>query len=121
MEDDWNIKQVVGLVLMLFSGLVGLVALVVFLCTFLKGEVVVVFESVKDIATEEEIASGVQKDTVEVSSHADLGSTTQSLTVKALPATGEGFTRLAAIGAASALAGGVIALMVMIRNRKEEE
>ena len=86
-----------------------------------EGEVVVVFESVKDIATEEEIASGVQKDTVEVSRHADLGSTTQSLTVKALPATGEGFTRLAAIGAASALAGGVIALMVMIKNRKEEE
>lgn len=86
-----------------------------------EGEVVVVFESVKDIATEDEISSGVQTDTVEVSRHADLGSTTQSLTVKALPATGEGINRLAAIGAASALAGGVIALMVMIRNRKEEE
>lgn len=86
-----------------------------------EGEVVVVFESVRDVATEEEIASGVQLDTVEVSRHADLGSTTQSLTVKALPATGEGISRLAVVGAASALAGGVIALMVIIRNRKEEE
>ena len=86
-----------------------------------EGEVVVVFESVRDVATEEEIASGLQTDTVEVSRHADLGSQTQSLTVKALPATGEVMTRLAAIGAASALAGGMIALMVMIRNRKEEE
>ena len=38
--DDWNVKQVIGMVLMIFSGLVGLVALIVLLCTFLKGEVV---------------------------------------------------------------------------------
>ena len=86
-----------------------------------EGEVVVVFESVKDVATEDEIALGLQKDTVEVSRHADLGSTTQSLTVKSIPATGEVITRLAAVGAASVLAGGFIAIMVVIRNRKEEE
>ena len=38
--EDWNVKQVIGMVLMIFSWLVGLVALVVLLCTFLKGEVV---------------------------------------------------------------------------------
>ena len=86
-----------------------------------EGEVVVVFESIMDVATEDEISSGLQKETVEVSRHADLGSTTQSLTVKSLPATGESVVRLAAIGAASSLAGGLIALMVMIRNRKKEE
>lgn len=38
--DDWNIKQVIGMVLMGFSGLVGLIAIVVLLCTYLRGEVV---------------------------------------------------------------------------------
>lgn len=37
--DDWNVKQVIGMVLMIFSGIVGLVAIVILLCTFLKGEV----------------------------------------------------------------------------------
>lgn len=37
--DDWNFKQIIGMVLMIFSGIVGLIAFVVLLCTFLKGEV----------------------------------------------------------------------------------
>jgi ABC-type nickel/cobalt efflux system permease component RcnA len=40
MDDDWNVKQIVGFVLMIFSGLVGLVALIVLLCKFLRGEIV---------------------------------------------------------------------------------
>lgn len=41
--EDWNVKQVIGMVLMGFSGLVGLIAIIVLLfllCTFLRGEVV---------------------------------------------------------------------------------
>lgn len=38
--DDWNIKQLIGMVLMIFSGLVGLVVLIVLLCKFLRGEVI---------------------------------------------------------------------------------
>lgn len=38
--EDWNVKQVIGMVLMIFSGLVGLIACIALLCTFLKGEVV---------------------------------------------------------------------------------
>lgn len=37
--DDWNVKQVIGMVLMIFSGIVGLIAIVILLCTFLKVEV----------------------------------------------------------------------------------
>lgn len=40
MEDGWNVKQIVGLVLMIFSGLVGLVAFIALLCMFLRAEVV---------------------------------------------------------------------------------
>ena len=38
--EDWNVKQVIGMVLMGFSGLVGLIAIIVLLWTFLRGEVV---------------------------------------------------------------------------------
>ncbi len=38
--EDWNFKQIIGFVLMIFSGLIGLVALVVLLWTFLRGEVI---------------------------------------------------------------------------------
>jgi len=86
-----------------------------------EGEVVVVFESVKDVATEAEIASGVQLENIEVSRHADLASQSQSLTVKALPATGEAVSHYALIGGASAVLGGIIAIGLMIRNRKREE
>ncbi|MCR5614611.1 MAG: VaFE repeat-containing surface-anchored protein [Saccharofermentans sp.] len=86
-----------------------------------EGEVVVVFESVKDVATEAELAAGVQKETVEVSRHADLQSKSQSLTVKAVPATGEGISRYAVIGGASALTGGIVALALIIRKKKREE
>ena len=81
----------------------------------------VVFESVKDVATESEITTGVQMKTVEVSRHADLLSKSQSLTVKIIPATGEAVSRYAVIGGVSALAGGIIALALMIKNRKKEE
>lgn len=37
--DDWNVKQVIGMVLMIFSGIVGLIAFVILLCTFLRAEV----------------------------------------------------------------------------------
>ena len=37
--EDWNIKQVIGMVLMIFSGLLGLIAFVILLCTFLKPQV----------------------------------------------------------------------------------
>ncbi|WP_405373502.1 hypothetical protein [Pseudobutyrivibrio sp.] len=37
--EDWNIKQVIGMVLMIFSGLVGLMAFIILLCTFLSAEV----------------------------------------------------------------------------------
>lgn len=38
--DDWNVKQIVGFVFMIFSGLVGLVAFVILLCIVLRPEVV---------------------------------------------------------------------------------
>lgn len=38
--DDWNVKQIIGMVLMIFSGIVGLIASVILLCTFLKPQVV---------------------------------------------------------------------------------
>ena len=38
--EDWNVKQTIGMVLMIFSGLVGLVVFIVLLCMFLKGEFV---------------------------------------------------------------------------------
>lgn len=38
--EDLNIKQVVGVVLMLFSGLLALIAFVILLCTLLKPQVV---------------------------------------------------------------------------------
>lgn len=37
--EDWNVKQAIGIVLMIFSGLIGFVALVVLLWTFLSAEV----------------------------------------------------------------------------------
>ena len=37
--EDWNFKQVIGMMLMFFSGLLGLVAVVILLCTFLGNEV----------------------------------------------------------------------------------
>ena len=37
--DDWNFKQVVGVVLMFFSGLLGLIAFILFLFMFLRAEV----------------------------------------------------------------------------------
>lgn len=38
--NDWNVKQIIGMVLMIFSGIVGLIASVILLCTFLKPQVV---------------------------------------------------------------------------------
>lgn len=37
--EDWNVKQVIGMVLMIFSGILGLIAFVILLCTFLRAEV----------------------------------------------------------------------------------
>ena len=39
--EDWNVKQIIGMVLMGFSGLVGLITIIILLCTFLRGEVAV--------------------------------------------------------------------------------
>lgn len=38
--EDWNFKQIIGMTFMIFSGLVGFIALVIFLCTYLRGEVI---------------------------------------------------------------------------------
>ena len=38
--ETWNIKQIIGMTCMIFSGLVGLIVFVIFLCTYLRGEVV---------------------------------------------------------------------------------
>ena len=86
-----------------------------------EGDVVVVFESVKDIATQEEISAGTQSETVEISRHADLQSKTQSLTVKSLPATGERLSHYMIAGAASAITGCVGMLFIRIRYRKKDE
>ncbi len=86
-----------------------------------EGEVIVVFESVKDVATQEEKESGQQQENVEVSRHTDLSSKSQSLTVKALPATGEDISRYAVTGAITVFAGGVIAVIVFLRTKKKEE
>lgn len=38
--EDWNFKQVIGMTFMIFSGLVGFIAFVIFLCTNFGKEVV---------------------------------------------------------------------------------
>lgn len=86
-----------------------------------EGEVVVVFESIKDIATTDEIAAGVQIETVEVCRHADLQCESQSLTVKGLPSTGERISHYLIAGAASAVTGCIGILVIKIRARKREE
>ena len=37
--EDWNVKQIIGMVLMIFSGVLGLVAFIILLCMFLRPEV----------------------------------------------------------------------------------
>ena len=43
------------------------------------GESVVIFENIYDVATEEEIKSGIQKEDIEVVRHADLKNKDQTL------------------------------------------
>lgn len=38
--EDWNFKQIIGMTFMIFSGLVGIIVLVIFLCTYLRPEIV---------------------------------------------------------------------------------
>lgn len=37
--EDWNFKQFIGMMLMFFSGLLGVMAVEILLCTFLGNEV----------------------------------------------------------------------------------
>lgn len=64
------------------------------------GESVVIFENIYDVATEEEIKSGIQKEDIEVVRHADLKNKDQTLKYNhpGIPKTGAGTSPVMVIG-----------------------
>lgn len=84
------------------------------------GDRVVVFENIYDKSTNEEVASGLQLEDVQVVSHEDLDNMDQSLTVTNVPSTGEIIDR-ARIGLAVGfivVGVAVIAVVIEVRRKK---
>ena len=84
------------------------------------GQRVVVFENIYDMATDEEVAQGLNLEDVQVLSHEDLNNMDQSLTVTELPSTGE-MTDWMRIGlAVSMVISGLAIITVVIEVRKRK-
>lgn len=63
-----------------------------------SGDTVVVLENIYDMSTEEEVASGLQKEDIRVLSHEDLNNKDQSLSVTNIPISGEILSSRTVIG-----------------------
>ena len=63
-----------------------------------SGDTVVVLENIYDMSTEEEVASGLQKEDIRVLSHEDLNTKDQSLSVTNIPISGEILSSRTVIG-----------------------
>lgn len=84
------------------------------------GDRIVVFENIYDKSTNEEVASGLQPEDIQVLSHEDLNNLDQSLTVTNIPSTGEIMDRARIATAVSLIVAGiaVIAVVVEVRRKK---